>query len=261
MNVVRRRYPALVFVAIAMTASAVFAASERRAPPPGAFAGAPAEYTRFTPAELSRGFLALAFGSDLRIGGHSNVIRRFTHPVRVRVITGGAVPRADAYKRVLADFVRQVPALRVSVDDETQPADITVRLIDEAHFFDAMVAAFGRATARAFVKKTNPQCMTSVNSTADGAIAGVESFIIVDQGEDVFLDCAYHETLHMFGLSNHDQHNPWTTLNQKRMVGYLTVYDRMLLSILYDPRIEPGMTQEQVRAVLPAVIADLEQSR
>ena len=35
------------------------------------------------------------------------------------------------------------------------------------------------------------------------------------------------------------------------MVGYLTVYDRSLLTLLYDPRIKPGMTARQVRAVLP----------
>jgi hypothetical protein len=83
------------------------------------------------------------------------------------------------------------------------------------------------------------------------------SFIIVDKGDDVFLDCAYHELLHAFGLSNHDQHNPWTTLNQKRMVGYLSVYDRSLLTLLYDPRIRPGMTVRQARTVMPAAIADL----
>ena len=82
------------------------------------------------------------------------------------------------------------------------------------------------------------------------------SFVIVDKGEDVFLDCAYHELLHAFGLSNHDQHNAWTTLNQNRMVGYLTVYDRSLLTLLYDPRIKPGMTAREVRAALPRIIAD-----
>ena len=83
-------------------------------------------------------------------------------------------------------------------------------------------------------------------------------FIIVDKGDDVFLDCAYHELLHAFGLSNHDQHNPWTTLNQKRMVGYLTVYDRALLTLLYDPHIRPGMTAGQARALLPGLIRDLD---
>jgi hypothetical protein len=41
------------------------------------------------------------------------------------------------------------------------------------------------------------------------------------------------------------------------MVGYLTVYDRALLTLLYDRRITPGMTAAQARAVLPEVIKRL----
>jgi hypothetical protein len=99
--------------------------------------------------------------------------------------------------------------------------------------------------------------MTSVKSGTEGDIVRAFSFIIVDKGDDVFFDCAYHELLHAFGLSNHDQHNPWTALNQKRMVGYLTVYDRALLTLLYDPRLTPGMTAAKARAELPRVIQDL----
>jgi hypothetical protein len=99
--------------------------------------------------------------------------------------------------------------------------------------------------------------MTSVKSSADGAILRAVSFIIVDKGGGVFLDCAYHELLHAFGLSNHDQRNPWTTLNQRRMVGYLTVYDRALLTLLYDPQIRPGMTAKQTRGKLPGLIQQL----
>ena len=111
--------------------------------------------------------------------------------------------------------------------------------------------------AQAFIKRTDPQCMTSVKSSSEGDILRSVSFIIVDKGEDVFLDCGYHELLHAFGLSNHDQRNPWTTLNQKRMVGYLSVYDRALLTLLYDRRVTPGMTARQARAALPRLIASL----
>jgi hypothetical protein len=41
------------------------------------------------------------------------------------------------------------------------------------------------------------------------------------------------------------------------MVGYLTVYDRDLLTILYDPRLKPGMAPAAARRRLPAVIRDL----
>jgi len=246
---------AACFVLISMT-TATLAASEKVPAPPGSFEGAPPQYTRFTAAELSRGFLALAFGSDLRIGARPSGIRRFDHPIVAHVISGGAVDRTGMMSRVIAEYARAVPNLQLS-ETFANSADIEVHLIDEKDFRSALLAAFGPRVARTFVARTDPQCMTSVRSTADGEIVHSVSFIIVDKGEDVFLDCAFHELLHAFGLSNHDQHNPWTTLNQRRMVGYLTVYDRALLTLLYDPRIKPGMTVRQARTVLPGVIADL----
>jgi len=257
MKAMRRARLAVVIFFLAFAIAPALAASGKSDAPPGSFPGAPPEYTEFSAAELTRGFLALAFGSDLRIGGRPSGIRRFDHPVRVRVIAGGSVPRADAYKRVLTEFAHKVPNLPAGIVEDGAPADIDVRLIDERDFFNAMQAAFGRETARAFVKKTDPQCMTSVKSAPDGRIIHVDSFIIVDQGDDVFLDCAYHETLHMFGLSNHDQRNPWTTLNQNRLVGYLSVYDRALLTLLYDPRMRPGMRRAEVQRLLPTLIRDL----
>jgi hypothetical protein len=149
-----------------------------------------------------------------------------------------------------------VPNLRLSVGGASN-ADLEIRLIDEKDFDSALIAAFGRKVARTFIARTDPQCMTSVKSNSRGEIVHAVSFIIVDKGDDVFLDCAYHEMLHAFGLSNHDQRNPWTTLNQNRMVGYLSVYDRDLLTLLYDPHIRPGMTAASARRILPQVIRRL----
>ena len=236
--------------------AAALAASGRQPAPPGSFEGAPPEYTQFSTAELMRGFLALSFGSDLRIGARPRGIRRFDHPIRAAVIAGGSVDRAAAMRSVLDEYAQKVPNLRLTIV-AAEPADIEVRLIDERNFASALRMAFGAKVARTFIARTDPQCMTSVKSSANGGILRSVSFIIVDKGDDVFFDCAYHELLHAFGLSNHDQRNPWTTLNQKRMVGYLTVYDRALLTLLYDPHIRPGMTARQAHARLPGLIHDL----
>ena len=240
-----------------MFATAALAASGKQPAPPGSFEGAPPQYTRFSTAELMRGFLVLTFGSDLRIGVAPSGIRRFDHPIRVAVIAGGSIDRAAAMRRVLEEYAAKVPNLQLSIAAGTAGADIEVRLIDEKDFKSALQAAFGVKITKTFVARTDPQCMTSVKSNAGGGIVRAVSFIIVDKGDDVFRDCAYHELLHAFGLSNHDQHNPWTTLNQKRMVGYLSVYDRALLTLLYDQRIRPGMTAGQARAALPRMIQDL----
>jgi hypothetical protein len=251
----KRSFAAIAFLIVSLTAA--LAASGRQPAPPGAFKGAPPQYTRFSSGELMRGFLALAFGSDLRIGEAPRGIRRFDHPIRAAVSAGGSVDRTAAMRRVLEEYAAKVPHLRLSIVPSAAQADIDVRLIDEKDFTAALTAAFGAKIARTFVRRTNPQCMTSVKSGANGGIVRAVSFVIVDKGDDVFFDCAYHELLHAFGLSNHDPRNRWTTLNQNRMVGYLTVYDRALLTLLYDPRIKPGMTPREVRARLPRLIRDL----
>jgi len=250
------------FVVLLSAATTGLSASNRQPAPPGAFPGAPPQYTVFSNAELMRGFLALSFGSDLRIGAAPRGIRRFAHPIRAAVISAGGVDRAAAMRGVLADFSAPVPALQLSAtDDAAAAADVEVHMIDENDIPAALEEAFGARVAKTFIRRTNPQCMTSVKSNPDGSILHSISFIIVDKGDNVFLDCAYHELLHAFGLSNHDQHNPWTTLNQRRMVGYLTVYDRALLTMLYDQRIAPGMTAQQARERLPAVIESLRLAR
>lgn len=250
------RLIACLVLVLALSAAA-FAASNKQPAPPESFKGAPAQFTHFSSAELMRGFLSLAFGSDLRIGAKPRGIRRFDHPITVGIIAEGSVDRRAAMQRVIEDFAKQVPQLKLTVAIDPARADIELRLIDEKRFRTALREAFGAKIAKAFVARTDPQCMTSVKSNLDGSIAHSISFIIVDRGEDVFLDCAYHELLHAFGLSNHDQRNPWTTLNQRRMVGYLSVYDRALLTLLYNPRIRPGMTEAQARSALSPLIREL----
>lgn len=233
------------------------AASGRRPAPTTAFAGAPDEFTIFTRQELTRGFLALAFGSDLRLGSQASRIHRFDKPVEVHVISSGSVDRIQSYRRILEEFARTFPNLQLKVTEDAYSAGLVVRLIDEKNFGMALRAAFGERTARDFVARTDAQCMTAVKSEAEGGIIRADTFLIVDQGDRVFFNCAYHEMLHALGLPNHDQGNPWTALNQNRLVGYLTAYDRTLIRILYDPRIRSGMTPAEARRIAPAVARDL----
>src|SRR5689334_16328098 len=86
----------LFFLALLLVATAAHAASNRRPPPPGAFAGAPPQYTKFTTRELTRGFLALAFGSDLRLGVRPKGVRRFDRNVTAFVSSDASVDRKAA---------------------------------------------------------------------------------------------------------------------------------------------------------------------
>jgi hypothetical protein len=246
-----------IAVGLGLAVDLVWAASGRQRAPPGSFPGAPAQYTQFTPWELSGGFLALAFGSDLRLGSKLQLIHRFEQPMQAYVVAGGSVDRSTTYRRILDEFRREFPFVHMSVTDDFKTANLVARLIDEKDLSATLRATFGPQTADAVIGKTNPKCVTSVKSTLDGHIVHVESLVVVDQGDKVFLDCAYHEMLHALGLPNHDSSNPWTALNQERTVGYLSVYDRAMVRMLYDPRVVPGMTKAEVAKVARQIAKEI----
>jgi hypothetical protein len=77
----------------------------------------------------------------------------------------------------------------------------------------------------------------------------------VDAGDFTFYDCAYEELLQALGAINDDRSVPWTMFNDDVQMGFFDVYDQYLLNILYDPRIRPGMTKDEVNALLPEVLS------
>src|SRR5690242_20690357 len=94
----------LLFLALLLAVTAAHAASDRQPPPSGAFRGAPAQYTKFTSRELTRGFLALAFGSDLRLGVRPKGIRRFDRNITAFVASDASVDRKAAMEKIIAEY-------------------------------------------------------------------------------------------------------------------------------------------------------------
>ena len=234
-------------------------ADELRPAPPDAPKGAPAEFSRFELLELKHGFMQLAFGSDLRTMGESDDrIHKFDHRVRVRISNTGRTDRTALYRQVVENFVLKVPELNAVVVDESQAPDIIVRLLDTRDFAKTLTASLGSDIAREFISQTNPRCTTRLRASKEGAILRADVFIVVDQGIGTFLDCAYHETMHAFGLMNHANDVPWTTLNQGRKVGYFSIYDQAMLRILYNPLIRAGMGRTEVEEVLAKLLSKLD---
>jgi hypothetical protein len=60
--------------------------------------------------------------------------------------------------------------------------------------------------------------------------------------------------LQALGPINDDRSLPWTMFNDDVQMGFFDVYDQYPLNILYDPRIGPGMTKQEVAALLPEVL-------
>ena len=50
---------------------------------------------------------------------------------------------------------------------------------------------------------------------------------------------------------------PWTTFNDKVSMSHFGIYDQYLLNILYHPRVRPGMSVDEVKALLPEILPEV----
>jgi len=87
---------------------------------------APTEFTRFTQAELTRGFLALAFGSDMQIGGKNQSIRRMEQQAHIYIVANGHGDALKTYRGIVAELVAKVSNLDAIVDDSEESASVFV---------------------------------------------------------------------------------------------------------------------------------------
>jgi hypothetical protein len=130
-----------------------------------------------------------------------------------------------------------------------------VQLVRDRDLSRTVAANYGRERAREIKRSLDPQCLSAFRKNDRFEITHSDVILTVDNGDFVFLDCAYEELLQAMGPINDTSSVPWTMFNDKVSMGFFDVYDQYILNLLYDPRIRPGMTVEQVKAVLPEALA------
>jgi hypothetical protein len=70
------------------------------------------------------------------------------------------------------------------------------------------------------------------------------------------LSCVNEEMAQAMGLPNDSPEARPSLFNDSLEFALLTEHDAVLLRMLYDPRLRPGMTADQVRPLLPAIARD-----
>ena len=215
------------------------------------------ERKTFTDAQIFGGFFKIAFGAEMRLAGRSNRIRKYDGPVRV-FLDGSARPdRRAAIAEVVADIGRRVAHLDIAVTQQRDAANVVVRLVRNRDLARTLRTAFGSDRARRIQRSLDPQCLSGFRKDATFRITGSDVFLVVDAGDFIFYDCAYEEILQSLGPINDDPSVPWTMFNDGVQMGFFGVYDQYLLNILYHPRVRPGMTRGEVRALLPEIMPEV----
>jgi hypothetical protein len=260
MSAPRRSLPVLLMLAVALAAIAFDAAVS---PPSISAENAAiasrqrAERKTFTDGEIIDGFLKTAFGAEYHLAGRVDRIRKYDVPVRV-FATGGARPDREALLAgVVADIGARVAHLDIAMADSREAANVIVNLVRDRDLSRSIATFYGNERAREIRSSLDPQCLSGFRKNERFEIEHSDVLLTFDSSDFIFLDCAYEELLQSLGPINDTSSVPWTMFNDNVSMGFFDIYDQYIMNVLYDPRIKAGMTVEQVKAVLPDVLADV----
>jgi hypothetical protein len=214
-----------------------------------------AERKTFTDAEIVRGFFKTVFGAELRLRGRTDVIRKYDGPVRVHVESRARPDRAADLATVIADIRAHVAHLDIAVTDDRASANVLVVLIRDRDMDRTVRTMYGHERARQ-IAKLDPQCLSGFRKDDSFRIVQSNVLLAADIKDFLFFDCAYEELLQALGPIN-DTDVPWTMFNDDVQMGFFGLYDQYILNLLYHPRVRPGMTADEVRALLPQILPDV----
>jgi hypothetical protein len=216
-----------------------------------------AEKKTFTDSEIVEGFFKTAFGAEFHLAGRVDRIRKYAMPVRVFAAGANRPDRKAQLIKVVADIGRRIQHLDIAIASTIDDATIVVTLVRDRDLIPTVQRFYGEARAREIKSSLDPQCLSGFRKNERSEIEHSDVILTVDKGDFLFLDCAYEELLQALGPINDTNSVPWTMFNDQVSMGFFDIYDQYLLNILYDPRIRPGMSIEEVKAVLPEVLPDV----
>jgi Protein of unknown function (DUF2927) len=250
----RRNPIAIAFALIAMLAVGI-GSGPAVAENPDITSRRASERTDFSNEEIMYGFFKIAFHAELQVGAPAERVRKYDEPVRIFVVSKGEPDRRPEIAAIVDDIRARVNHLDVAITNDRATANFTVTLVAERDLKQTIRSLYGNDQAKRIQKSLNPQCLSGIGKDSRYRIRRAEVVLPVDAGEFVFYDCAYEELLQALGAINDDRSVPWTMFNDDVQMGFFDIYDQYLLNILYDPRIRPGMTKEEVNALLPDVLS------
>lgn len=214
-----------------------------------------AERKVFTDKEIADGFFKIAFGAEFQVAGRVDRIRKYDAPVRVFIDSRAKPDRRRQVAQVIADIGAHIDHLDIATTEDADAANMSVSLVRDRDLASTIRTLYGRERARQIERSLQPQCLSGFRKDEQYRIVHSDVILVVDAGEFIFFDCVYEEVLQALGPINDDPSVPWTMFNDDVQMGFFGTYDQYLLNILYDPRVRPGMTRDEVRAVLPGVLS------
>lgn len=231
--------------------------------------------TPFNDEDLFRDFQSLAFFGEYVSGqgfkkakAQPAKLSKWIAPVRVRILFGPSVPaetRAvdtetiETLLKRLSKITRH-PAFLVEED-----SNFDVLIVNEDERY-TMMASLSSKESHIGAKSTELlknipkelQCVVLAYSSSPLSMQYVRALAVIRAEHPPLIKqaCFHEEISQGLGLSNDSPNARPSIFNDDDEFALLTRYDEILLSILYDPRLKPGMTFETATPILRQIIKE-----
>jgi hypothetical protein len=228
--------------------------------------------TPFTNTMLARNFEQIAlyneYDSSFSGRGGASPLRRWTAPVRMEVIFGDSIPPSEratdsANIRAYAERLERVTNHPVSI---AKRPNFIVIIADEDDRAEALAQAAARLpgiSAASLAPLNNLRddtyCVVAAYASGQGSNVYTAALAVIraENPSLLRLSCIHEELAQGMGLANDSPSARPSIFNDDDEFALLTRHDELLLQMLYDPRLSPGMTADEARDTIQTIAAEL----
>lgn len=225
----------------------------------------------FTDRMLAENFIKIAAFDEFSSGAggltqteKASSIRRWADPVRIGLRFGASVPQAQRTKdtaRVAAYVAQLARATRHPIGLDATNPNFVVEIVSEDERADiGPVAsdALDQLTAgdlANIIKMPQSTYCQVYTQTMGNTNTYTRAFAVIraEHPDLLRLACLHEEIAQGLGLANDSPRARPSIFNDNDEFALLTPQDELMLRMLYDPRLTPGMTAEEARPIATAL--------
>lgn len=232
--------------------------------------------TPFTDSVLTRNFVRIALfdeyvegaAGELRAEATVSRLRRWEQPISLSIEFGSSVPLAqrDRDTASIGTFANRLGRLTgVPIRQTGQTGNFHILVLNEGDRegyeprLRSLVPGISDGSVRAFLNPPRDTfCLAIAFAEGGGSTYGQAIILIRGENPDLLrLACIHEEMAQAMGLANDSETARPSLFNDNNEFGRLTTHDELLLRMLYDDRLEPGMGVAQAAPIAKAIAAEL----
>lgn len=229
----------------------------------------------FSAHNLVTNFDAIALSQEMRLengrllaGKQFSDLHRWQEPVRISVQFGATVPleqrKSDrAFVRRYVARLARVTGHSIQVVN-TNPNFLLLVMSQDQHnrkdpLFTIALATNRKSSVDAILNlKRDDYCVVLTEDVAGSPTITNAVAVVRAEHPDLLRHTCYHEEIAQgLGLFGDSAQARPSIFNDDDEFGYLTTHDEMLLRMLYDPRMRPGLSAVKARELARVIAAEL----